>query len=422
MWSVLNNDLFVVRSPGFEDFRAVLCSKASRSTDLSTKANMTQNEINTFLTQNLANYGHASIGEMSVPTVYHKGFSWLSAYFLEDNPLFIGQEMSTRVIDPTKSGISIDSKDVNGAEESFRVFADIFNKLKTNISTTQHRRAYKFDDIRWALPSNVQTGVVMTMNSRVAVRHLNQLENAVDDSLSFMKTVINKYRQGIKECSPFVFEALDKTSQIKQPVQHRWKQLNYILQNFSTDNLSADTLLQHSIHIRGPPLYDCTWFNEIEPRKASKQYLDPEFKRLGVFSVEIFCSIAAARDWHRHRAAMPWTLELVLDNNHQPKIAPWFDQGEFKSVVKKTIEKHFITNGRWDSLLVLPFGTLVKLTCYVDLPSLLYMLELRAFSEGANFEYQAQARAGLEQLRMIIGMDFCNRNHIYSKEIVKQCI
>ncbi|MNK09876.1 Thymidylate synthase complementing protein [compost metagenome] len=52
-----------------------------------------------FMSEYYLGYGHGSIGDCGFATIYFEGISMLAAKAIEDNPLFNGQECSTRYID-----------------------------------------------------------------------------------------------------------------------------------------------------------------------------------------------------------------------------------------------------------------------------------------------------------------------------------
>lgn len=52
-----------------------------------------------FMEQYYIGYGHASVGDLGTTTVYFEGISMLAAKALQDNPLYNGQECSSRYID-----------------------------------------------------------------------------------------------------------------------------------------------------------------------------------------------------------------------------------------------------------------------------------------------------------------------------------
>lgn len=65
------------------------------------------------LKQFYINYGHASIGECGNVTLFIEGVSILAAKAVEDDPLFVGQECSTRYIDMNTAGQYNDGTDAS---------------------------------------------------------------------------------------------------------------------------------------------------------------------------------------------------------------------------------------------------------------------------------------------------------------------
>ena len=393
----INNTLFVCYQPNFEDFRAVISSKVSREIILQKKSFMNAENIKQFLLQNLAKYNHASIGEMCILTIYHFGFGWVSSFLLCDQPLFIGQEVSTRAVDILKSvnNICYDSNNVKGALESFVFFKNIFLNLKQS-SLTQ-KKGYKFDYIRWCLPGNISTGLIYNVNGRVLSRHLNILKN-----FNFMKRVVEQYELGFKTIAPNIFISLNKSR----------KNIN-IPSNIKIQNIEQRDRFK---------ICDIEWINKPKKlhliidmliNKYSKnlklEYLPLELKKLGLFNVNIYCSIAAARDWHRHRPVMPWTISLILDQDNLPIIYHMYDKyilDKHKILINKFFkQKQFFKNKNkinWPDLYVLPFGTMVVMNCTTTLDYLFYMLKLRSNSKNANFEYKKQAEVGLLLLKRML--------------------
>jgi hypothetical protein len=347
-WKEIKEGLYAIRAEGLEDFRAVLGAKTSRAADLNIRAEIDESGIETFLTMNLAGYGHASIGEMSFPAVHHRGIGWIGAWLVEDDPLFVGQEVSTRAVDvrkaPSGAMRCYDSPELLDSHNRF--FWDLFDELSKKNELT---KGYKFDHIRWAMPGTTRLGVTFMMHTRAAIRHLERLE-----SIPFMEECVNNMLIGIKECSPFVFNSLRKKA--RSP-HYRWT-------NFETITLKKSDLNEdRSIEITPPSDLEMQMQTlEHLPARGEKDYLDPEFKNLGLFKIKIYCSIAAARDWHRHRPMMPWKISTVVDKNGYPYVSPFYDLGNYETVVNQAIKKDFNSTKNIDSMqkmYALPFGSIV---------------------------------------------------------------
>lgn len=406
-FSKLNDSLFVCYQPNFEDFRAVLSSKVSREIILQRKSDMNINNIEKFLLENLAKYNHASIGEMCLLTIYHFGFGWVSSFLLTNDCLFIGQEVSSRAVNILKKiqKPCYDSKSVVYSNESFRFFRNIFIKLQQNINTING--AYKFDYVRWALPGNISTGVIFNMNGRVLSRHLNSLKN-----FKFMKKIIQQYELGFKTIAPNIFISLDR------------KRKNI--------NTQKKVLIKRITHIDKQKLCFIKWINKPQnieniiamlikkyEKNVKLEYLPLEFKKLGLFEINIHCSIAAARDWHRHRPVMPWTLTLLLNQNSLPIIHPLYEiygytqyENEINCFFEEKKIFHNLKSISWEQMYVLPFGTSVDMNCCTTLDFLFYMLKLRSNSSNANFEYKTQANMGLKILKQLLPMSLIEHFHL----------
>ena len=401
-WQEIGEGLFVIKADGLEDFRAVVGSKTSRATDLSIRADISNEGIEKFLTANLAGYGHASIGEMSFPTVHHRGIGWMGAWMMEDDPLFVGQEVSTRAVDvrklPNGHLPAYDAPDFLQGHND--LFWNIFKELDEKNPET---RGYKFDRIRWAMPGSARVGVTYMMNARAAMRHLERLE-----AVPFMGKCVNNFLKGVETCSPYVYNALRKGPRAPQ---NRWTTVNTIVKR------AKDLDLESSVELAGPYSVEETHYfknmKEIAPR-PDKDYLDPALRSLGVFKLRIFTSIAGARDWHRHRPVMPWQINLVTDEDGLPYVAPWYDTTGYEADVKNDIKENFTkakpifesANDKMQGFYAMPYGTMVAIDAYATLPDLLYMCELRCGSGGVNFEYAEQGISGLKQICKIMGKEF----------------
>ena len=139
-------------------------------------------------------------------------------------------------------------------------------------------------------------------------------------------------------------------------------------------------------------------------RTSCKQMLTSDFKQLGIIKIKFLTSIAAARDWHRHRTGMPWSFTLALKND-QPFIHSNFIIPEqWQQHTKKLLKKSFnLFNGKIESLYAFPYGTTLEITGFFTLPDLLYTLELRSKTIGANSEYKEAALKALLLLKETLG-------------------
>lgn len=151
-------------------------------------------------------------------------------------------------------------------------------------------------------------------------------------------------------------------------------------------------------------------------RTKEKSYMDPAVNARCRVNLTIRCSLAVARDWHRHRTVYPWHLQVVrapqstgpgpiqIDSHY----APMSDFGIAKvpSLLRRSTEvydKFMALGNMMQAALALPFGTRVCLSGQAGLRDAVYLLELRHKAEGANFEYKDQAGQALQLLSKALG-------------------
>lgn len=149
-----------------------------------------------FMSQFYKGYGHASIADCGFTTIYFEGISMLAAVALEDDPLFNGQESSTRYIDFSQQAFVIpdhfnyDNGETTNrlaeAAETLRSFyvaaqeplkADL--RLRYPIKEDENEKIYEkaiaaraFDILRAWLPAGATTNVAWTTSLRKANERL----------------------------------------------------------------------------------------------------------------------------------------------------------------------------------------------------------------------------------------------------------
>lgn len=148
-----------------------------------------------FMSQYYLGYGHASIGDCGSDTVYIEGVSMLAAKAIEDNPLFAGQECSSRYIDFSTQPFYSPEKSFNDLDTSVAV-ANLYTKfrkfyesslepLKTALRERFPKKedekdavyqkaiaARAFDILRGFLPAGATTNVAWSFRLSNAGEHL----------------------------------------------------------------------------------------------------------------------------------------------------------------------------------------------------------------------------------------------------------
>lgn len=136
-------------------------------------------------------YNHGSIGDCGVTCAFIENVSMLTDKAFQDNPLYSGQETSTRYIDFNKQGYvcPIDSRDAHAIFEKWLAFyreesdaliahlKQVF-PLKEGDNAEHWEKAIKarsFDILRGFLPAGMKTQLSWTTNLRQAYEHLREL-------------------------------------------------------------------------------------------------------------------------------------------------------------------------------------------------------------------------------------------------------
>ncbi len=406
------------------DTQAVMGAKSSRAPDLKARwdemlALLPEGQHNwdyseppapiaEFIDKNLGEYGHSSIAELAGGCWVHvRGFGWPSAWLVEDFPLFVGQEVSTRAVDPTQlPGIC------DYCPEEFTDLHDRWTEVfRAERDREAGKRGYKFDHVRWGLPGSIRAGVTMQTQARNAIMHLRDIQG-------LLPALAEDYLKGYAACAPTVTKHYAKGPKTPPSMWTKGALAPGIEIDGELDLASSISVLDEFECIHPNMALCADWPDRPGPR----HYADPIWERFPRISVEIDCSVAVARDWHRHRPVMPWTIEPVITDGAltpapwYPGMADWLETDEGKALwadTSKTFldwhEQHKGTTHWWLGLHALPFGALVKIKAVGTLPKILYMLELRATTRGANFEYKAQAISGLRQFAHILGPELDKR-------------
>jgi hypothetical protein len=149
-------------------------------------------------------------------------------------------------------------------------------------------------------------------------------------------------------------------------------------------------------------------------RTRERSYVDPWFNRQVRVRLGIECSLAVARDWHRHRTLYPWHLGVVvsaggitLDRRYTPKSDVAVARTPDLLRRSTDVYRRLLDAGDVErAAMALPMGTRVVVSGVGGLRDVLYTLELRAHAHGANFEYRQQAEAAIHLLETRARLSF----------------
>ena len=388
--------------------------------------------VQEFFDKFVLRYGHSSIMELTgSPPVYSEGISWYDAYLLFDSPLCSGQEFSTRAVkhknwpmarsampNPTEQfRMSTDPEAQTWIlEELHAEWFEVFNAevawWKVLFSLESNRKAFGLKDkepfrpaldrARWALPGTIATGCCHTGHLRERSRILRDgLLLAQRSGAEMAVEVWENIRKGYADALPGL-----SGMGLREAV-------------YSSDAAIPAHLLVFDVEpgdeveVRLMPTREYIYVGTKSRLPGVRSYLDPSFNQIARVDISFRCSLAVARDWHRHRTMYPWALNIVrrfgevgedtplrIHSGYEPKSA--FGKRHLGALLQKSSKAYndFMQAGnQMQAMLCLPLGTEVQLKGQGGLRDVIYMLELRANAHGANFEYEAQAKEALLQLK-----------------------
>lgn len=422
-------------------------------------------------------YGHSSITEHNAePMVFIDGISRWLAWMLFDNPLVSGQEASTRAIDFGKrpacpeaamltagmvgeeaaqnsislQGLHEDWMKVRDAELEWwkadlqkpcmncsgrghykdEDGTDLPNNECASCNGTGRKHPWMkdpqpfrpaFDRSRWALPGTISTGCAFSYSLRAASRSMAQAYSYATLSnntpaLQILDAVYEAYWKAAPGLAPLV---------LKKPKQPATLPSHLII-NSRYPRASESIFGKGTVKVRIRDLSQLLGLEEIvtTPRTTRRAYVDPLWNQRFRVDISIRCSLAAATDWHRHRSAYPWTLEVSKDSTDGIVLC---DEYLAYATDPQTVAELRARTGRlydefrrggdyFRAMLCLPLGAEVIMNASMGLRDFVYMMELRGYVAGANFEYMKQAREALKQLVERIQLNFSDE---YASELLE---
>lgn len=179
-----------------------------------------------FMDQYYVGYGHASIGDCATTTLFLEQVSMLVAKTIQDNPLYNGQEASTRYLDFSKQSV-VDPYHSPASQKIQSRWRDIYNRTLPLLTEGLKKRypfnageyknekiwqntlaARAFDISRSLLPLGTTTLLSWTTSLRAARDHVRRLKH---HPLPEVRDVAEKIFTGLIEKYPHSFDAADIT-------------------------------------------------------------------------------------------------------------------------------------------------------------------------------------------------------------------
>ena len=376
-----------------------------------------------FMEQYYVGYGHNSIADCGFITIYLEGISMLAAKAIQDNPLYNGQESSSRYIDWSNQPFYNPYKDTEFEVDAAQVLADIrefyisqMEPVKAHLrtlhpSTTNDDKVYDktinakaFDILRGFLPCGATTNVAWTTSLRKAREHLDLL--VLHPLAEVQNLAVDTYRELVK-VYPSSFPA-------RMEFDHKKYAYDLELDNFYSEFpkvFSADYFVNSRPSNVAVTMYDRGFSrnnskigaNEGRPPKTilHKHNIDNRLTRFNIYTAIDFGSF---RDLQRHRGgycSMPivdnvggfhkWYTDALPESSQvlaetlfkkietflHKVIKPEKSSNTTVGVVEHICDKSYNFSHKMKNQYLLLMGTIVPVTLSYDLPQTVYVCELR---------------------------------------------
>jgi thymidylate synthase ThyX len=329
-------------------------------------------------------YGHKSIGDCGTTTVFVEGVSMLAAKAIQDNPLYSGQESSTRYvdfsqqpfIDPTgtiagKELLETQRKMYLFAQEPTRQALIKLHSRKEGEDEQLYKKAINaraFDITRGLLPAGASTNLAWHTNLRQAADRILFLRH---HPLKEVRKIAEGLEEALKRHHPNSFgHKIYKETEAYQ-------------------DLIAQSCLFHDSNSPKYPLVDVRHIDMIElnkfrgllDKRPPKTELPKYLAQAGVVNVRYQLDFGSFRDIQRHRALnqrMPLlTTELGFNEWYLKNIPPEISNNlsDHFNKINKKIEELRLSQEVAQYFIPMGYNTSNRFSA--DLPSLVYMVELR---------------------------------------------
>lgn len=329
-------------------------------------------------------YGHKSIGDCGSTTLFIEGVSMLAAKAIQDNPLYSGQEASTRYIDFSEQPFIDPNKTTEGANilEAQRQFY-----LDAREPTLKHLRALHpigknekegiyekainarmFDITRSLLPSGASTNLAWHTNLRQAADHLLFLRH---HPLGEVREIAGGIEEVLNRHHPNSF------GHKRYPATEAYQDLIAANHYYHDANSPESPLIDFSnINDRELQLY-----KDLIEKRPPKTELPKFLASAGTMDVGFQLDFGSYRDIQRHRAISQRSPLLTTELGFNDWYVNSFPEEvreklpEYLGNLKDKISGLGVSRENEQYFIPMGFNTANKFTG--NIPATVYMVELR---------------------------------------------
>jgi len=342
-----------------------------------------------FMENYYVGYGHASIGDCGSTTLFVEGLSILACKAVQDNPLYSGQESSTRYIDFSKQPIidpinTAQSKAILDKWMDFYLSSlaplDAFLKEKFPLGAGEKEKVWNnaiqargFDILRGFLPAGITSQLAWSTNMRQAADKLHlmrhhPLKEVRDIAEGCLETLREKYPSSFGHKDYPETEAyLEKTA----------AKTNYLESSFFPDD-QADLAFSTTVDNGVLEAQERDVIEGRPSRTNLPRYLDS----YGQYTCTFDLDYGSYRDLQRHRNGIcriplltgergfhDWYLD-ELPQDLRAKAQTLVDElyTEIEGLDARAEDKQYLY----------PLGAKVRCQTVYTLPQMIYVIELRS--------------------------------------------
>lgn len=349
-----------------------------------------------FMASYYVGYGHKSIGDCGTTTLFVEGVSMLAAKAVQDNPLYNGQEASTRYMDfsgramicPIKEGEASQQEwmslykealdatlkgleeqyPFSGAETGQSVDSCVKavepgaeaveqNVKKLRVAHNKALQARAFDICRSLIPAGMTTNLSWHTTLSLANEHLKMLRH---HPLMEVRGLSEQVHDALKEKYPSSFG-------------HK----RYVEQ----EAYVADSMAEYGYYFE--ETYDKSYSSHLEvdvvlDRRPIKTELHHRARRHGTLTFKFPLDYGSFRDLQRHRSCIQEMPLLTTKLGFHEWYLAQFSSGVKARIVELTAKIDALVCTDEERQYYIPMGFKVPCRVIATLPSAVYIAELRS--------------------------------------------
>ncbi len=351
------------------------------------------------------NYGHDSIAGCGSVTLFIEGVSFLAAKVIQNNPLYNGQECSSRYLDFSTTNFYTPQNTSNNGRALQSYWLNLYNKILPLVNagidrkypdTLKANKAFAFDICRGFLPA----GMLTNLSLHVTLRNLNE------------------------QVAQWLVHPLEEVRAIGQEIYStilstKYESSNSVARQSVTPNIEYhyDCFTDGVPVNRGHKFIDLG-FSHNKPCKSylaerpKYQKVPQHFAKTGLFDFTYLIDYGSYRDIQRHRAGLQsfplLTSRFGLESWYMQAAIRFLGVGEVDEFVTTFSKLHRLTASAEDNSdplvmqYAIPLGYKVPFCATWDIGQCIYVAELRTgltvhatARKFANFLTEIISKAGV---------------------------